>query len=100
MFHHFQQPKQQGSSIEQLAPSPSPSDPLPFRHKAWFSHCRSRPPIRISPYAWGRCSLSLLLVYSLSLLLCLRLPDPIEGLPKMSALTAIRRDIGRQKTYE
>lgn len=47
-----------------------------------------------------RCSLSLLLVYSLSLLLCLRLPDPIEGLPKMSALTAIRRDIGRQKTYE
>lgn len=43
-----------------------------------------------------RCSLSLLLVYSLSLLLCLRLPDPIEGLPKMSALTAIRRDIGRR----
>ncbi|KAK4837513.1 hypothetical protein QYF36_006065 [Acer negundo] len=54
MFHHFQQPKQQGSSIEQLAPSPFPSDLLPFRHKAWFSHCRSRPPIRISPYAWGR----------------------------------------------
>lgn len=43
-----------------------------------------------------RCSLSLLLVYSFSLLLCLRLPDPIEGLPKRSALTAIRRDIGRR----